>query len=66
MRIVSCMSADNMPATPGLPNDVVLPVTNIRDLEAVEQALASSTAVKDSMVCNIQDMAEFLNNFTGQ
>jgi len=60
------MSADNMPATPGLPNDVVLPVTNIRDLEAVEQALASSTAVKDSMVCNIQDMAEFLNNFTGQ
>ena len=61
MRIVSRMSADSMPVNPDLPNDIVLPVANLHDLEAVEQALANSTAVsanstavKDSMVSYIK------------
>ena len=53
MRIVSRMSADSVPANPDLPDDIVLPVENLQDLEAVEQALANSTAVKDSMVSYI-------------
>jgi len=48
MRIVSRMSADSMP------NDIVLPMANLHDLEVVEQALANTTAVKDSMVSYIR------------
>jgi len=53
MHIVSRMSADSVPANLDLPDDIVLPVGNSQDLEAVEQALANSTTVKDSMVSYI-------------
>ena len=33
MHIVSCVSADSMPANPDLPDDIVLPVTNLHNLE---------------------------------
>ena len=50
MRVISRMLADSIPANPDLPDDIVLPVANSHDLEAVEQALANNTAVNDSTV----------------
>jgi len=69
MRIVSRMSADSMPANPDLPNDIVLPVANLRDLDAVEQSLSNSTAVRDSMVSIIIEclnLTKFSNSYKDQ
>jgi len=50
MRIVSQMSADSTPAEPELPDDIMLPLKSISELETLERIFTENASVKSSMV----------------
>jgi len=50
MRIISQMSADSTPAEPELPDDIVLPLRSMSDLERLERIFNENASVKNSMV----------------